>query len=709
MKRSLFIILFTVLSELLTAAVILPSVISDHMVLRQNSQVNLWGWALPGEHVAITTGWNRKLYDVVADKNGKWLTRVGTDAAGGPFVICFKASNYIEIKDVMLGEVWVCSGQSNMEFTISELGGWKYFSDLKCAATAPLNEKIRLCTVKRNFSDQPLDSCRAGWVRTDSSTILNFSATAFCFGIELCKLLNVPIGLIASSWSGTPAESWTPDEYIRYTPGLSYYLNHPNNPEAKATGPSVLFNAMIHPIRHYTSSGVIWYQGESNRFDSDLYGGLFKAMIRAWRKYFEEPELPFYFVQIAPYNYDDFPDASGYLREAQEKAIELENTGMVVTLDIGNIRDIHPKNKQEVGRRLANLALARTYNIYLAGNGAGPSYWFSRADGGRIQLYFRNTECLYGKHDQITGFSIAGGDGAFRPAVALIMGNSVMVYNRDIPDPFYARYAFGNTDTATIFNRQGLPAGSFRTDSIPINLRATEMNIVFNPHEKNWDVSLNCKDPLARVCYSAGSSGDNKKWLRYTKTLRIDTGCYLTANSFLNDIPSQREAKARIVQHEGLAAQTTFRYPPSKEYPGNQYTLNDGILGSVDFRDGRWMGFHATDLQCTTDIGKTEMISEVQINFLVDTPAYIFPPLKVELYTSESGSHFFKAGEITPVPPADSSLKARPEIKSIKFDHLDKNVRYIKIIAKNQRSNPSWHTSPREKSWLFSDEIILRK
>jgi sialate O-acetylesterase len=709
MKRFLFIIICSGLIKLLDGAVILPSVISDHMVLQQNSMVNLWGHARPAEAVTIITGWNGKSYTAVADKDGKWIVQVSTDAAGGPYSISFTGTNKIEIRDVMLGEVWVCGGQSNMEFSFYNLGGWKYFMKLKSTFESYGLERIRLCTVKKNYAENPLDSCSAGWLAADTTSILNFSATAFCFGLEIYKKLNVPVGLIASSWSGTPAEAWTPGEYLRYTPGLSYYLNHPNNPEAAATAPSVLFNAMINPIRQYTIKGFIWYQGESNRYDSDLYGDLFKAMIRAWRKYWERPELPFYFVQIAPFNYGDFPDASGYLREAQEKALALENTGMAVTLDIGDINDIHPKNKQETGRRLANLALAQTYKLPLEGNGSGPSYWFSRIDGGRIQVYFRNTECLYGKSEKITGFSIAGEDGVFKSAMALIMGNSVMVYNKDIANPLYVRYAFGNTDTATVFNKQGLPAGSFRTDSFPVNYRATETNIRFNPVAKIWDVSLSCKDPLATIFYSLNASETAKTRSRYVDTLKISSTCIIRANAFLKDVPSQRPAEVRIVKHEGLACQTKLKYPPSPKYSGNQYTLTDGILGSTNFRDGCWLGFNAEDMQCILDLGKTEKISEVKINFLVNTPAYIFPPLKVEVYTSENGAQFKKAGEFIPAPAGVASLTAKPEIMPVAFDHFDRDVRYIKIIAKNQKSNPSWHSAPGEKCWLFTDEIVCSK
>ena len=707
-KRLLCSLLFLLFLKSLSGAVLLPPVLSDHMVLQQFSWINLWGRADPGEVITIVTGWNNKSYSIQADQAGQWKVKLFSGGPGGPYTIRFSGKNKVELKDVMVGEVWICSGQSNMEFTFNNLGGWKYFPDLKKRLDTARLYKMRLCTIKKQISQNPLDSCSAEWLAADSSSILNFSATAFYFGIEIYKKFKVPVGLIVSSWAGTPAEAWTPDEYLKYTPGLSYYLNHPNNPDWEASAPSVLFNGMIYPLRNYTIKGFIWYQGESNRYDCDLYATLFTSMIRSWRKYWSQPELPFYFVQIAPFDYGDYDEASGYLREAQEKALVLDNTGMVVTLDIGDIKDIHPKNKQEVGRRLALLAFSKAYTQACLTSYSGPAYWFSRIEGDGIQVYFKNSDFLYGKSDKLMGFRLAGSDGIFKPANAVIMGNSVMINSKEVPVPKYARYAFLNTDTASVFDRWGLPAGSFRTDSLPENYREVHLFAVLNPLFKNWKVGLHCPDHNAVIRYTIDGSLPNGTSAIYSDTLKINTSCRLNAMAMLRDVPSQSSVRISFIKHEALGCKVIFKDPPSEKYRGNDYTLTDGINGSEDFRDGRWLGFQSTDLQAIIDLGQEKHIASVKINFLVNTASYIFPPVSVEILTSLNGRDFEKAGRFKPSVPDSSSLNARAAIICITADKVNRQARFIKVVAKNQKTNPLWHYAAGQKCWLFADEVECR-
>jgi len=693
----------------LSGEVVLPAVLSDHMVLQQFSWVNLWGRADPGEVITIMTGWDRKSCTVQTDQAGQWQVRLFSGGPGGPYTISFTGKNKVELKDVMVGEVWVCSGQSNMEFTFNYLGGWKYFSGLKKSFDTANLYRVRLCTVQKQVSQNPSDTCKAQWLTADSSTTLNFSATAFYFGLEIYKKFKVPVGLIVSSWGGTPAESWTPVEYLRNTPGLSYYLKHPNNPQWDASAPSVLFNGMIYPLRHYTIKGFIWYQGESNRYDCDLFATLFTSMIKSWRKYWNEPGLPFYFVQIAPFDYGDYDEASGYLREAQEKALALDHTGMVVTLDIGNLRDIHPKNKQEVGRRLALLAFAKTYSLSSASSSSGPEYSFSRIEGDRIQVYFKNCDLLSGKTDHPGGFRIAGDDGIFKPADAVITGSTVVIKSKEVPVPKYARYAFLNTDTASVFDSWGLPAGSFRTDSLPVNYREVNLSAVFNPFLKNWNVGLNCPDSNTVIRYTTDSSLPITTSAIYSDTLKIDTSCRLNAKAFLRDIPSQSSARISLINHEALGCKIILKDPPSEKYHGTDYTLTDGINGSEDFRDGRWLGFQSTDFQAVIDLGREKHIGSTKINFLVNTASYIFPPVSVEISTSLDGRNFDKAGYFKPSTPDSSSLHSRAAIISITAGEINRQTRYIKVVAKNQKTNPPWHNAPGQKCWLFVDEVECRK
>lgn len=709
MKRLLCSLLFILFIKSVSGAIILPSVLSDHMVLQQFSWVYLWGRADPGESISIVTSWNSKSASVKADPSGHWAVRLFSGGPGGPYTITLSGTNKVEIKDVMVGEVWICSGQSNMEFTIKNLGGWQAYPDLKKRADTSGLQKIRLCTVKKQVSQLPSDTCNAEWLPADSSAMLNFSATALYFGLEIYKRFNVPVGLIVSAWGGTPAEAWTPLEYLKYTPGLSYYLNHPNSPDWDASSPSVLFNGMIYPLRNYTVKGFIWYQGEANRYDADLYGNLFTGMIRSWRQYFKQPELHFFFVQIAPYDYHDYEEASGFLREAQEKALSVENTGMAVTLDIGNLNDIHPRNKQEVGRRLSLLAITKAYNQANLKSCAGPAYWFSRLEKDKIQVYFKNSDFLYSHSDEVSGFRIAGSDGIFKPASAVIMGNSVMVSSNEVPRPEFVRYAFLNTDTASIFDRWGLPAGSFRTDTLHVNYREVVISPVFDPVKKNWKALLHCADNTAKIRYTTDGSIPSISSPICSDTLMIVSGCHLTAKAFLKDVPSYSSAEINFIKHEALGCKVVLKDKPDPKYGGNEYTLTDGMRGSENYYDGRWLGFHSDNLQAVIDLGREEKVGVVKVSFLVNTPSYIFPPVSVEFYTSADGKRYEKAGVVKPGAAGKSSMEAKPTIIQISSERISSQVRFVKIIAVNQQTNPSWHVAPGEKCWLFADEVECGK
>ena len=707
-KTLLCSLLFSFLLNSTDAEVRLPSIISDHMVLQQFSWVSLWGQADPGETVTIVTSWDQKTHSIQADAGGKWKLRVFTTGPGGPYMISFTGKNRLQVKDVMIGEVWVCGGQSNMEFSFYDLGGWKYFTRLKQTITSSDLGRMRICTVSRKISNTPLDSCGAAWLQADSVSALYTSATAFCFGLELYRKFNIPVGIIVSSWSGTPAEAWTPDEYLRYSPKLTYYLKHPNSPGSEATAPSVLFNGMIFPIRHYTIRGFIWYQGESNRYDADLYASLFRSMITSWRKYWEQYDLPFYFVQIAPYDYGDYEDASGYLREAQAKTLTLENTGMAVTLDIGNLSDIHPKNKEEVGRRLANLAFTNTYGISGLSSSSGPEYWFSKPEGIGIQVYFKNAGLLTSNGKNLSGFRIAAKEGVFSPAEAVVMGKSVMVSSKDVPSPVYVRYAFKNTDTASLFEVGGLPAGSFRTDSLKFNYREVFVGVSFNRAKKNWKVWMNCPDDSVVIRYTTDGNTPGITSARYSDTLNLDTSVKLRVLAFSEGMASGASAGIDLVKHEGLGSRIVLEKQPSDKYKGNEYSLCDGIQGSTQFRDGRWLGFLSDDLRASIDLGTEKHISNITISFLVNTSSYIFPPVEVVILTSPDGRVFRKSADFKPLPPGKSSMTKQPEIIRFSTANISGMVRYIKIVAKNKRTNPPWHSAPGEKCWLFVDEVECR-
>ena len=648
----------------------LPAVFGNNMVMQQKTENPIWGKAAAGEDIEINSSWGEKA-TAKAKTSGEWATKIKTPEAGGPFEITIKGNDTtIIFKNVLVGEVWICSGQSNMEMPLM---GWPPKDTIKNFAEEIKNAdypKIRMFTVSKSVSVEPGEDCKGSWKECTPETAKNFSAAAYFFGRELRNELGIPVGLIHSSWGGTPAESWVSPKYIgrvdgyedfaanidklvsldeKYNKWLSSHpmfvpkgndelagkgvsfsdtncplpdfddsawkeMNLPTLWESKELGvfdgvvwfrkqidipagwknsdlilelgpvddidityfngtrvggyesmgfwetnreykipselvkagknviavrvvdlqggggiygeeeqmkiypaneekaksiklagawkylpvaqyrngefyvfgvdendfyttkpafkgidqytPTVLYNAMIAPLVPFGIKGAIWYQGESNVGRHEQYKELFPTMIESWRTAWKLGRFPFYFVQIAPYRYDDPEDpVSAKLREAQmETMLSVPNTGMVVTLDIGNADNIHPADKQDVGKRLSLWALAKDYGkddiVY-----SGPIYTDMIKQGSRITLYFDHVGSgLIARNGELTGFQVAGKDSIFVDAEAYIDGNTVRVYSKQAYDPIAVRYAFKNVAEASLFNKEGLPASSFRTD-----------------------------------------------------------------------------------------------------------------------------------------------------------------------------------------------------------------------------------------------------
>ena len=635
------------------ANVKLPAVISDNMVLQQRMKVPIWGWAEPGEMVKVKGNWQWFGASTKAGDDGKWNVKIRTPKAGGPFEIAIKARNTITLKNVLVGEVWVCSGQSNMWWPV------KRSNNSEAEITAANYPNIRLFTVKRAVADRPQADCNGFWSECSTGTISEFSAVAYFFGRKLHEELSVPIGLIHTSWGGTPAESWTgaqalkalPEfksmleeiEQVRVNPqpfekkyeqqmlswqkkidfsvpftepegkgcteldfndadweqmelpqswdnigmedfdGLVWFRKEVQVPQSwvgkelivqlgpiddmdatlvngvrvggfELTGhwntnreyridsavikpgrniiavrvldsggrggiygsaeqmklrpaqaanetaislagrwrykiacdlnsmppkpgpplrvnnphaPTSLYNAMIAPLIRYGIRGAIWYQGESNVERAYQYRRLFPAMIQNWRNDWQQGDFPFYFVQIAPFKYVQ-PMVAAELRQAQLMTmLSAANAGMAVTMDIGDPNDIHPKNKQDVSRRLALWAMAKTYGckgiVY-----SGPVYKAMKIEGNRIRLFFDYVGSgLVAKGSELTHFEIAGSDKQFVEAKAVIDGNTIVVFSDKVTEPVAARFAWSNTAIPNLFNKEGLPASPFRTDDWP--------------------------------------------------------------------------------------------------------------------------------------------------------------------------------------------------------------------------------------------------
>ncbi|MCL4741361.1 MAG: beta galactosidase jelly roll domain-containing protein [Phycisphaerales bacterium] len=626
----------------------LPAVFDDGMVLQRETEARLWGWADPGERVTVSPDWpGAQPASTTADERGRWMVRLRTPGAGGPHTVTVRGTNELTISDVLIGEVWLCSGQSNMEMPLGNVGpGYTGVLDWEAEVAAADFPSIRLFTVANTVAAAPEDDCRGAWTACTPETARTFSATAYFFGRELHRELGVPIGLISADWGGTVCEAWMSEAAVDRFPELadrlevvrltrddpdrlerehadavaaweraierderlswtrpdfddSSWATHPvpatwagpdlggfdgtawfratldlppewagrdlllslgpiddqdwcffngqkvgemtgpghwntprrftapgrlvvagrntvavavldtgglggingspedlwarpadaetatpvrlagewryrraidgsppPRPEPRRIGPNsptALHNGMIAPLAPMAVRGTIWYQGESNRGRAWQYRSLFPALIADWRGAFENPAMPFYFVQIAPFEYANDRGETAELREAQLLALRTPHTGMAVTMDIGEAKDIHPRNKQEVGRRLALWALARTYGAAdLACS--GPVFLGASPEDGMIIARFAHADGLMAKGGLPRGFEVAGSDRVYHPAGAIIDGSSVVVFSPLVPEPIAVRYGWGAAVEPNLFNGAGLPASPFRSD-----------------------------------------------------------------------------------------------------------------------------------------------------------------------------------------------------------------------------------------------------
>ncbi|HEU4607000.1 MAG TPA: sialate O-acetylesterase [Chitinophagaceae bacterium] len=450
----------------------LPAVFGDGMVMQQKTRVSIWGWAPPGQQIKIECSWNHASYRTKSDQHGAWKTKIASPAAGGPFDI--KISNgeeQVHIRQIFFGEVWVCSGQSNMEMPLKGYRNQPVMQGDSLIKEADAHPRIHIFRVPKIVSAKPLDDCNAIWTVSNSKDAPAYSAVAYQFALELEKKLNVPVGIICSYWGGTAIQSWMSRETLQQIPGV-WLTNCPDtilNPEKDPErSPAILYNSMIAPIAGYTTRGFIWYQGESNRYNPQLYQTLMPVMVKEWRKLWGEGNIPFYYVQIAPYRYNWKNDYfSAFLREAQLKAMNvIPHSGMAVSLDVGKEKLIHPPDKTIISKRLSYWALAKTYkqkNIPFA----FPEYRRMKIKGNTVILKFSHAGAgLVCIGDSLINFEVAGSDQVFHPASAAIIGkNKIRVSSQVVNAPQAVRYAFRNWVKGDLYNSDGLPASSFRTDN----------------------------------------------------------------------------------------------------------------------------------------------------------------------------------------------------------------------------------------------------
>jgi sialate O-acetylesterase len=507
-----YLIGFFLFTATLAAEIKLPAVIGSHMVLQQEKPIRIWGWAEPGENITVT--FDSQKARASADSKGRWEVLLAEmKAKEGPLqmIISGSRSQTVSLEDILLGEVWVSSGQSNMEWELRRTH----------SPTPEIRRAdfpgIRFFHVPRKISTQPLDDVEAEWKVCLPETARDFSAVAYYFGRELHQKLDVPVGLISTRWGGTRIEPWTPVEGFSSSPELLDVLDQKRSadeeyrkavadflPELKnwiemsesalsqkrtiplppemvrhpfydPQAPTSLYNAMVHPLIRFSIRGVIWYQGEANLNDGPVYTKKMEALIDGWRKVWNLGDFPFFYVQLAPYAYEYLPVEEGsdilddyrlpLIWEAQFNALQIPNTGMAVTTDISSLYDIHPQNKRDVGYRLSLWALAKVYGwkdlVY-----SGPLYKSMAVEGNKIRIEFEHVGGgLISLDDRpLTWFEVADQDRTFYKAIAEIEGDSVLVWNEKIKNPVAVRFGWHQLAEPNLGNKEGLPASPFRTD-----------------------------------------------------------------------------------------------------------------------------------------------------------------------------------------------------------------------------------------------------
>lgn len=505
-SKKFTITLICILSSIALADVKLSSMFTDNMVMQQRTNAAVWGWADAGEKVTVKASWQKKGQTVKADIDGSWSVKIKTPKAGGPYELEVVGKNAITLKNVLIGEVWLASGQSNMEMCLGNQDGWNEgVLDWEKELTQADNPGLRLYTVGKITDNIPHKDCQGRWQLSSGKSVGDFSAVAYFFAQKLQKELNVPVGIINCCWSGTGVQAWMSEEMLqsdsdfkqtmeRYKTDYADYQRlmvdrgkviedwkkacekakadgkeAPGEPRWMPPYATGCYNAMILPVSKYTMKGFIWYQGEGNTWGGYLYRKLLATMIKGWRDIWGLGDMPFYFVQLANFqaysSKEPFQSSWAELRESQAYVLRaVKNTGMAVTIDIGDPANVHFRNKKPVGQRLAFWALAKDYKKNIPCS--GPIYKSIKIKGDSIVLKFDHIEKgLVCKGDKLTGFAIAGEDEKFVEAEAKIVGNTVVVSSDKIKKPIAIHYGWQDGPMCNLYNSADLPASPFRTDS----------------------------------------------------------------------------------------------------------------------------------------------------------------------------------------------------------------------------------------------------
>ena len=484
MRRITLFIVSCCIFSLVEARVTLPSFFSDNMVLQQQTEFNIWGWTEPGKKVIVHTPWDKKSHRATARKDGRFGVTIQTPKAGGPYDIWFQDGDFVKLSNVMIGEVWICSGQSNMEMLMK---GYKA-QPVEGAAEEMLSCKdneLRLFYGKRLASLEPQQDLKGCWQEADAASVREFSATAYYFGKALRKVLGVPVGLICTAFGGSACEAWMKADWLKAFPKVNQHVTEQDVKKLQQRCPTALYNGQLKPLIGYGIRGAIWYQGEDNVPRYDYYAPLMARMIQGWREDWQQGDFPFYYCQIAPFAYDETDWAlynSAFLREQQEKVEAMvPNCRMAVLMDTGIKDVIHPRKKRLAGERLAFLALSNTYDIKGLPEFAKYKEVTFQNDTA-VVAFDRSKEWVYFENGSTSNnFEVAGPDSKFYPATKVwVARNRVYVISDKVKKPVAVRYAFKDWAIGDLMH-DGLPVSSFRSDDwVPTPRTASQVKGDYN-------------------------------------------------------------------------------------------------------------------------------------------------------------------------------------------------------------------------------------
>ncbi|REE02205.1 sialate O-acetylesterase [Marinoscillum furvescens] len=453
--------LFIFLSITAKAEITLPAIIGDHMVLQQQTTAQIWGWtSRSNEAIRVWASWGS---DTVTTKavRGDWKVALPTPKAGGPHTLYIAGHDTVVVKDVLIGEVWLASGQSNMEMPVDSIhAGFPGMTNFREEIAQADQPEIRLFLVQKRVADAPQLDVQGEWKVCSSESVRDFSAVAYAFADRLHSTLSRPIGMIASSWGGTNAEVWMPADSVLGDSLLTSPFVGLKEGNRWPSLPGKAYNAMIYPLRHFALKGAIWYQGESNRLRPETYPQVMAKLINTWRSHWGD-EMPFYFSEIAPYKYWSARELVPYLKQAQAECMEIPYTGMVVTNDLGDLGHIHPRSKRQVGERLAAWALAKDYQVDVAYS--GPVYKSHTIDRRKVVVNFAFAEGLKSVDGPLRDFEVSNEQGEWFSATAKIINGQVHVWAKEVRNPAAVRFAWSDVAEPNLVNAAGLPAACFNT------------------------------------------------------------------------------------------------------------------------------------------------------------------------------------------------------------------------------------------------------